>query len=402
MVDEMFIVGMQVSLETANREHLFTHVMGWEEGLFLIVRVVYAGGKPAEIMSHDRCRIRFIRDGIAYGFETEVISVQFHPFPVMFLEYPETIEQVRIRRKQRIRTDIQAKVCDLSGRLIARAAITDLCEDGCGMNMPVSEGRDLTRERAYRISFNILETDLDLECFFRGIRIDSGIRHLGAEFINVPRNEKETITVFLDIIMKVFTSKVDSALSKIMASEEKLCGHLDELSIPDILQVFEQNAKSGILHISTHHKTGMISFGGGLIMDATYDHLSGEDALVELLSLREGGFHYFSREISSGSIRKPVSFVIMEICRLIDERNALAGFMPGSENRLILCGKADISDPDMKLVASIMLGGSLTLDEIHKSTGLSYTRSSLAVSRLVKSGILKILSGPETIDKIMK
>lgn len=388
MTEDIFEVGTPVSIEIQNREHLSTHITGWEKGLYLTARVVYSRGRPAALQSHDRCTIRFIRNGTAYGFETEILSIQFHPFPIMFLKYPAAIEQIKIRRFSRIRTDFPAVLADADGIVIENASVIDLSEGGCGLRVPDTAISALLREHTYKISFTILEKAIVLDCVIRKTRSEGESRILGIEFSNILPHDRETIRMFLDVVMNIFTSRMDATLMKLKLSDEKLSGHLDELPLTDILQLFEQSRKEGILHIATPGATGVVSFGSGLLRDASFGPLTGEDALVELLCLKEGGFHFFSQEIPQGSINMPITFALMETSRLIDEKNALQAFMPGKEERFILQTKTAPEEGDMHIIASVVHGGALCLDEMHLASGLSFTRAAMAVAKLIRDGFL--------------
>lgn len=101
-----------------------------------------------------------------------------------------------------------------------------------------------------------------------------------------------------------------------------LSGNLKELPIVDMLQILAQAMKEGNLCIKNGDKSGIISIRDGNIMDASFMDLAGEDALVELFGLSDGHFNYEPQEVTTGTLAKPVNFIILDIIRLIDERYA--------------------------------------------------------------------------------
>jgi hypothetical protein len=134
-------------------------------------------------------------------------------------------------------------------------------------------------------------------------------------------DEMATIDAFLDVLTNISASKVDAILSKLETSGATLGGHIDELPVSDVLQMMDQFNKEGVLNITSDQRNGFISISNGMIMDASIEDLTGADAIVELLSLKSGGFHFIAKEVTSGHLKRPISFMLIDACRIIDERN---------------------------------------------------------------------------------
>lgn len=388
MDDDIFEVGLPISIETDYKYYLTTNLIGWQRDVFLITDFVPSAGKSGHLKINDRCKMRFLKDGIAYGFETKIISISAHPFPVMFLTYPGEIEHFAIRKFNRIKSNFQAHFLDERGTYIADATITNISAGGCGLNIPAQEAGELTSKNSYKIKFSILDTDMCLGCAIRKMRTVKGTSCLGVEFSNISPAEKEKINLFLDICTNILTSKTDMILSKLKASGETLGGQLDELLLPDILQMFDQLKKEGVLNITAGSRKGFITLSDGRIMDATLDNLQGEDALVECLTLKEGGFQFFAKAIASGRIKRPISFVLMDTYRLIDERDSLRDYFPGIKDTLILVKEPDRDDAEIQAVVNAFRGGASNVSELNTATGMSFIRSGLAAARLLKEGFL--------------
>jgi hypothetical protein len=94
------------------------------------------GSKPGAGLSTlaprigDTLIIRFLVDGIAYGFTSCVTHLLAHPESLVFLEYPESIAQVSVRRDTRIPCRLP---CNLirSGGERTPALLLDISEGGC-------------------------------------------------------------------------------------------------------------------------------------------------------------------------------------------------------------------------------------------------------------------------------
>jgi c-di-GMP-binding flagellar brake protein YcgR len=388
MADEIFEVGLSVSIETDYRYYFTTRLIGWERDLFLMTGIIHTGGKGEPLKINDDCKMRFLKDGIAYGFETKVISINLHPFPVMFFKFPESIEHFTIRKFDRVRSNFPAQLLDKNGNFVADATITDISAGGCGLNVHVREGRALSCANHYEIRFSILETEMQLCCSIRKMRTIRDGHILGIEFSNISQTEKERINIFLDICTNIFSSRSNLILNKLQTSGETLGGHIDELALADMLQIFDQLNKEGILNITSGQSSGFITISKGNIMDASLNNMHGEDALVELLSLKEGGFHFFTKEIKSGYIKRPINFVLVDAYRLIDERESLKEYFPRKEDKLLLLKEPDIEEPDVRTVVQAFQNGTSNVVELNAATGLSLIRSALITARLLKDGYL--------------
>lgn len=73
--------------------------------------------------------IRFLVDGIAYGFTSHVIHSLAHPESLVFLQYPESIAQVSVRRDRRIPCRLPCNLLDSTGRRTP-ALLLDISEGG--------------------------------------------------------------------------------------------------------------------------------------------------------------------------------------------------------------------------------------------------------------------------------
>lgn len=67
-------------------------------------------------------------------------------------------------------------------------------------------------------------------------------------------------------------------------------GSLQEMSLPDIVQVLHQGRKSGVLRLTSDRNTGEVYLRDGDIVHATWRDLRGADAFYALLCLKTGTF----------------------------------------------------------------------------------------------------------------
>lgn len=204
MDDTIFNVGQMLSIEAYFKSRQATHVIGWEKDVFILTRAVYVKGRPTKIKGGDVCKVRFLKDGVAYGFATEVITVQFFPYPLMFLKFPTEVSCLKLRVAQRYKTDLPATFSEAAGSLICDAVIIDLSEGGCGLRMPVQEGRDVPSDADYLVTFTVLDQVLKIPCMVKSIDRGNDACLLGLEFVNAAPDQKEKLVQFIDFLKLYF------------------------------------------------------------------------------------------------------------------------------------------------------------------------------------------------------
>ena len=388
MNEDIFEVGLPVSIETEYKYYLTTHIIGWERDLFVLTGIAHLTGKSGHLKVNEPCKIRFLKEGVAYGFQTGILAVNANPFPVLFFRYPQTIEQFKIRKFDRIKSNFPAQLLDSAGTRIADATVTDISEGGCGMKISVARRTELACEKEYTLAFRILETDMCIGCAIRKMRVSADTRCLGIEFCHITEEEREKIKIFIEVCSNVFTSRLDAILTKMKASEEILGGNIEELPVSDILQIFDHLKKEGIIYIASGTHTGSIKISNGRIMDAFWGHLQGEDALVELLSLKDGMFHFKIQAVKSGLFIRSINSALMDASRLIDEREAMKAYFPAETDALILVKDQDMNDPEIQTIINAFRDGVTSVAGLNTATGLSLIRAGLITARLIKDGFV--------------
>ncbi len=100
-----------------------------------------------------------------------------------------------------------------------------------------------------------------------------------------------------------------------------LGGNLTDISIPDILQLLENQRKSGTLTFDFDGAMGKIHIKAGMMINAEYGRLTGELAVAKMLQRTKGTFHLDPREMKTEvTIHRPTTTVLMDVARTMDER----------------------------------------------------------------------------------
>ncbi len=195
MTDDNFHVGLKLSLEVNNSENrIDMFLAGWVRGAFVLATSPHL--RNLELSSTDNCVIRFLKEGIAFGFHTVMLVKQQYPLPLIFLKYPEEVKSMPFRKDKRVKTNIQAKLMKQKGdkELITDdARIVDLSGTGGLLEISVSKFNETEINSNFFLTFMILDKSLGIDCLVRGHKMLKGNYKLGLEFINLSQADKEIL-----------------------------------------------------------------------------------------------------------------------------------------------------------------------------------------------------------------
>jgi len=78
--------------------------------------------------------VRFVHDGLAYGFETRFLAAVRKPVPLLFLTFPGSVHQVKLRSCERL-TILEKVVLTVGGEPM-EGVMTDVSCGGCKVKLP--------------------------------------------------------------------------------------------------------------------------------------------------------------------------------------------------------------------------------------------------------------------------
>lgn len=127
-------------------------------------------------------------------------------------------------------------------------------------------------------------------------------------------------------------------------SETEMEGKLSQISVGDLLQLFQMNHKSGTVRITRDGASApdSVLLDGGQVVDASValadgSSIVGEKALFRILSWEEGRFEFVPGETPEGGrIRKPTRALLLEGLGQLDEWEKRRHELPVNDARLRL------------------------------------------------------------------
>jgi hypothetical protein len=167
-------------------------VMGWKQGSWLICEWPFHLGQPLPCEAGSNVLLRYIYQGKMIGYRSEVQSTHVQPFPFLLLTYPETVNEVPLRKHCRMPANEPILLRHVNDGLPGHPSgtlthigglLTDLSIAGCAilLQRPVQE---FIPGMILRAEFEIVGTGRigNLACIIRNASMQRSGTHLGLEF----------------------------------------------------------------------------------------------------------------------------------------------------------------------------------------------------------------------------
>jgi len=148
--------------------------------------------------------VRYIYQGIVFGFQTKLIEVISRPVKLLFLEYPKIIEHHDLRSQKRAQSIFPATI-KIKDKVI-KGAIIDISINGCRFHILASQ-----REPLHPVQ---IDDDVSLMCKFPGIHGDHEV--LGI-IRNIKKSRKELI---IGVEFMVLEQEIHNHISKYIYAVE--------------------------------------------------------------------------------------------------------------------------------------------------------------------------------------
>ena len=129
------------------------------------------------------------------------------------------------------------------------------------------------------------------------------------------------------IIQHELIAKIDSLIlnnnlitQKNLKNIQLLQGQLKYFKLVEILQMLNMNQKTGTLTTFYDFSDGQIIFKNGEITFAVFENLTGEKAVQQMVTFKQGSF-IFKKDVeeTTSNIIKPTMQLILDCCQMLDE-----------------------------------------------------------------------------------
>jgi c-di-GMP-binding flagellar brake protein YcgR len=287
-----------------------TIIRGWKPSQIILVDIPKTEYE-LETRVGIRCEIQFLQEGIFHRFETEILGVLGTASLPRFLglRYPEHITRQNLRSSPRIRIRSPGSVLNLRGQ-IWKCELLDLSLGGCRIRIT---GTEFTPGEIIELSCVLPNQSslVDVRCL---VKRSYGAGSYGLEFVQIDAVNKEVLHEFLTIFANI------ESIEKRVESEEGMTGDLEEISLPDLLQLLVRCRKSYQLDISQESERGRIYVKDGMVQYATTVDRMGTDAIFELFSWPKGRYYIQRADwVPEQNIDAQLEFLLLEFARRLDQ-----------------------------------------------------------------------------------
>lgn len=130
--------------------------------------------------------------------------------------------------------------------------------------------------------------------------------------------------VELDARIRMIFQRLNRARRIAISSQTTTKGSLSQMSLVDIIGIFEMTQKTGVLALSLgEERYGSVYLEAGHVVHAAIQDLVGEEAFYYLLKFKDSGEFEFTPAVTTPAktIKARSSELMMEGLRLLDERS---------------------------------------------------------------------------------
>ncbi len=175
---------------------------------------------------------------------------------------------------------------------------------------------------------------------------------------------------------------------------EALRGDLNQLSLPNIIQLLKSGSQTGKLDLSDGTNTGEIFLQQGNIIHAVAGVQIGEEAFYTLLSWIRGNFNFVSSvEAPDQTIATATELLLIEGKKRIESWEKIKNVIPSMQAIFNLSqgttGAINLDPDEWKVLAQV--NGVRTITEIAKSLDWEEFEAANVLAGLVKTGLLEIV-----------
>ena len=183
-----------------------------EIGKYFIIRIpktVSPGTVMGALVPNTRTVVRYVYQGIVFGFETYIIQAIVAPIPFLLLAYPREFAEKNIREFRRINCFLPA-VVTIDQQTI-EGTITDISNRGCNWHakrLKVGDANDLLDGHNKTLVLDVqlpgIEGILRLQGQERRVRKDDMIIDVGIEFTGLDKQHEDKLAAFMKTAEELF------------------------------------------------------------------------------------------------------------------------------------------------------------------------------------------------------
>lgn len=137
-------LALKISLTLDHGKAMYgSALVGWKEHAWLVCEWPLQLGHSIEIPKGTPCTVSYLHEGKLIGYRTEIRDMIISPVPLLFIAFPQTVEEMHLRKHARVpssepavlmRTDSQSNTTSpIPSSGFAGGLVKDLSLGGCSV-----------------------------------------------------------------------------------------------------------------------------------------------------------------------------------------------------------------------------------------------------------------------------
>ena len=184
--DMRLAVGDRLQIEcTANTgvRGAFVRVIGYMDGISLLVSTPVAGGRRVELVENDPVIVRVFSRQSAFAFRASVLRACKLPFDYVHLSFPTVIQGSVIRKSTRVRTQFAVRLSSPTGGEASEGTMLNLSATGALIHTRAALGEQgsIIRMR-FDVDLHGLQSELDIAGEIRNVQQEPDAEGEGIEY----------------------------------------------------------------------------------------------------------------------------------------------------------------------------------------------------------------------------
>ena len=187
------------------RESAKTTLVGMERNSYLIARSPQISGIWTKLHKENHVIVRYLYEGMVYGFKCTLLGIIDEPFRLMLLSYPEHIETVNLRKQERVSCFLPAKL--INNNIDYAGVILDISAGGCNFFFDLSDHEGLPDIKVgddVKFSLHIGGSSgvTTVQATVRNLRSGGDKITIGAQFLNVDIETLSNLETYINIVTR--------------------------------------------------------------------------------------------------------------------------------------------------------------------------------------------------------
>ena len=197
-------VGTRLNMSFLNQKDIYhVELLGYSLYEYMILRLPRLPALRNRLVPHETVSMRYVLDGTVYAFITEVVSSIVRPGFLLFCSYPTSLEQLELRRHQRLNCLLPALARTSHGEY--RCILQDVSHGGAKLVIETKVSDNLRQIEAgsnLLLDFTLFmgKSEVPVPSIVRSVNIEGTKVHLGIQFLDMPEHLRQELEVYLDTV----------------------------------------------------------------------------------------------------------------------------------------------------------------------------------------------------------